>query len=148
MNKEKEIDRVVQTEATLEKWRTVCEHDEAIPLVMFNKSVVDKGKFHISMEDDLPKEMIVESMVGSFMAIPGFKDIFLQSIRRLLGATGDYPDGRLSSHDEGEIRLAVLVDKGRVIIDFGKETSWLGMYPEQAIKIGEALVEKGKSINN
>ena len=36
-----------------------------------------------------------------------------------LGPTGRFPDGKLTSNDEGEIAFAVGVLKGKVIVNFG-----------------------------
>ena len=33
-------------------------------------------------------------------------------------------------------------DQGKVIIAFGKEISWLGMTKEQAVELGNLLIEK------
>jgi len=48
------------------------------------------------------------------------------------GATGDFPDGDLGRPedlppDEGGLAMAFTVYEGRLIIDFGKDVSWLGL---------------------
>lgn len=42
----------------------------------------------------------------------------------------DYPDGKLDQSDEGDIRIASYIKDGRLIIDFGKDLSWLGFDKE------------------
>lgn len=37
-----------------------------------------------------------------------------------------YPDGKLNENDNGELRIATYVKDGRVILDFGKDVSWIG----------------------
>lgn len=37
-----------------------------------------------------------------------------------------YPDGKLNKDDEGGLKMAVYLENGRVVVDFGKELSWLG----------------------
>lgn len=37
-----------------------------------------------------------------------------------------YPDGKLNDDDEGSLKIALLIEDNRVIIDFGKKVSWLG----------------------
>lgn len=61
-----------------------------------------------------------------------------------LGATGEFPQGKLADDDEGEIRFAVAADKnaGKVIIDFGSPVTWVGMDPEQASQLGDTLRKK------
>ena len=67
-----------------------------------------------------------------------FRDIVDQA---QLGATGKYPEGKLTDDDEGEIRIAVGESKGKVVITFGKPTAWIGFSPEQAISIASSLLD-------
>lgn len=56
-----------------------------------------------------------------------------------LGATGRFPQGKVAPHDEGELRLGVANDKGKVFVDFGKPIRSLGMDPEQANELADLL---------
>lgn len=56
-----------------------------------------------------------------------------------LGATGRFPQGKLTPQDEGEIRFAVGEKDEKVILDFGKATAWIGFEPEQAIQIAQII---------
>jgi hypothetical protein len=65
-------------------------------------------------------------------------------IRRLaeqqgLGATGAFPAGKFSEDDEGEIRLAVGHEAGKVIVSFGTPVAWFAMEPRQARQMAESL---------
>ena len=62
----------------------------------------------------------------------------------LFGATGRYPMGKLSQTDEGEIIFGVAHTEGRVILDFGKPVHWVGMTPNQAIDLGNALLKHAR----
>ena len=68
----------------------------------------------------------------------------LESLKPLLGPTGEFPDGRVGPGDEGEIRLAVGSRQGHVFLAFGKEIAWLGMRPADA----RALARKLKHFAN
>lgn len=57
------------------------------------------------------------------------------------GATGKYPEGKLNPDDQGELRAALGVVDGRVVIDFGKPVPWIAMTPEEAINFGAKIVE-------
>jgi hypothetical protein len=61
-----------------------------------------------------------------------------------LGATGQFPRGKLAEEDEGEIKIAIAADpkSQTIIIDFGKPTAWIGFTAEQAIEIAETLQAK------
>ena len=62
--------------------------------------------------------------------------------KQTLGATGQYPQGKLNADDEGELRMAI-VSKGKtVVIDFGKPVHWLGMSKDEARAFGELIIQK------
>lgn len=56
-----------------------------------------------------------------------------------LGATGDYPAGKLNEHDEGAIQIAVGMQKGKVVVDFGTPVKWIAMDPKMARQLAESL---------
>lgn len=56
-----------------------------------------------------------------------------------LGATGQFPEGKLTGEDEGEIRLAVGVHEGKVVVNFGKPVAWIGFSPQQARELAESI---------
>lgn len=57
------------------------------------------------------------------------------------GATGKFPRGMLGPSDEGELNMGVAHDsKGTVIVNFGKEVSWFGLPPEQAIEFAKLIL--------
>lgn len=58
-----------------------------------------------------------------------------------LGATGKHPLGKLTDTDQGEIRMAIGADSGRVLLDFGTPCRWVGMTPEQARDIARSILE-------
>ena len=57
-----------------------------------------------------------------------------------VGPTGQFPEGKLNEDDEGEIRIAIGHQDGKVVIDFGKPVAWLGFTPSQARGIAETLI--------
>lgn len=59
-----------------------------------------------------------------------------------LGPTKYFPDGKLNKDDEGEIRIAITAHEDKVIIDFGSKVTWIGFTKEQAIEIGNLLIQK------
>jgi hypothetical protein len=50
-----------------------------------------------------------------------------------IGATGDFPDGKINPSDEGGLMIAVTKEEGRVVIHFGKPTAWIGFDTEGAV---------------
>jgi hypothetical protein len=63
-----------------------------------------------------------------------------------LGATGDYPLGKLNDTDEGALQIAIRGEGGNVRIDFGTPTAWLAMPPDQAIAFAEVIIAKANLI--
>ena len=73
-------------------------------------------------------------------------DCKMDEIAQKLGATGQFPRGKLTDEDEGEIALAVTVDKNTLIIDFGKSVKWFGMSKEQAHQLADLIRRRADEI--
>jgi len=56
-----------------------------------------------------------------------------------LGATGNFPLGKLTQSDEGELKMAVTTNKGKVIVAFGKPIAWMGLSPDDARMLAKIL---------
>jgi hypothetical protein len=78
---------------------------------------------------------------GSWPTIEALKS-FKPWNKREVGATGQFPQGKLNDDDQGELRLAVGFDKldGIVRVEFGKPVAWLGLPPPEAIQLARALL--------
>ena len=65
-----------------------------------------------------------------------------------LGSTGCHPLGRVHDQDEGEIKMAVSHDAAnlKVYLHFGKKVTWMGMTPDQARDLGQALIDKSLAV--
>lgn len=63
--------------------------------------------------------------------------------KKPLGATGEFPHGKINDDDQGAIRLGVAYDKldGIVRIEFGKPIAWLGLPPPQAIEFARVVLK-------
>lgn len=56
-----------------------------------------------------------------------------------IGATGQFPEGKLDESDEGEIRIAIGRKDGKVVIDFGTPVKWIGFTPKLARQLAELI---------
>ncbi len=65
-----------------------------------------------------------------------------------LGPTGKFPKGKLSEHDDGELKVAMGLDKenDRIIIDFGTKISWIGLSAEEAEMLAISLLSNIKKM--
>jgi len=61
-----------------------------------------------------------------------------------LGATGDFPLGKMNNDDEGGLKLGVThtKDPAMVILNFGTPVAWLGLTPKQARSLGLLLIKR------
>lgn len=71
----------------------------------------------------------------------------LKKLPTLPGPTGQFPLGKLTAHDEGELAIAIGAKDGNVILDFGKPTVWIGFTPTQARLIAQSLNEKADALD-
>jgi hypothetical protein len=63
-----------------------------------------------------------------------------------LGATENFPDGKIDPSDEGEIRFAMTISDGKLIMNFGKPTVWVGLTKENVNDLVAYLQEKVKEM--
>jgi len=58
-----------------------------------------------------------------------------------LGATGEFPEGKIDKHDEGALRYKVGADQKSqcVIMEFGTPVTWLGLPKKDAIALANSL---------
>lgn len=63
-----------------------------------------------------------------------------------LGATGQFPEGKLAHHDEGEIKLAITHHERKVIINFGHPVAFVAFNKEQALKLAQTIIEHAEDI--
>jgi hypothetical protein len=64
-----------------------------------------------------------------------------------LGPTGEFPHGKLSDDDEGEINVAisrhVAPDGSQMVrFDFGKPVAWLSLPREQALALAAVIIQQ------
>jgi hypothetical protein len=62
------------------------------------------------------------------------------------GPTGEFPDGKLTELDEGEIRIAAGIVEDKVVMDFGTPVTWIGMDRDQAHTLGRRLMKLAKKL--
>ena len=63
-----------------------------------------------------------------------------------LGPTNEFPQGKLNDTDEGELKLAIGEEGGKVIIHFGTTVSWLALDKEKAYEFAELIKKRADSL--
>lgn len=64
-----------------------------------------------------------------------------------LGAPKTFSNDKMNAEDEGELMLAIAVDHGRIIVQFGKSVSWLGLGHREAIEIATTLIDAAMQLS-
>lgn len=108
----------------------LLENDEVLEVVqMYLKPLLDS----------IPLQVIFQITAGLNEKIT-MKSVARQ-MNEQLGATGNFPDGKLDEHDEGELKMRISHDEQRVRIDFGKATAWFSMPKANALTFAFAVLD-------
>jgi hypothetical protein len=62
------------------------------------------------------------------------------------GPTGQFPEGKLTSNDEGQIAFGVAIYHGKVIVNFGTPIASLGLSPQEARQLALVLRQRANEI--
>jgi hypothetical protein len=57
-----------------------------------------------------------------------------------------YPRGKLNDDDEGSLEIYITVRDKTLIIEFGKELSWIGMSRNEAIVFAQTIIKRAEEI--
>ena len=68
----------------------------------------------------------------------------MKDLSTVVGETGDFPEGKLTDHDEGGLVFALGVVNGRVVLHFGKSVAWVGMNSTQARELAGLLEHRAE----
>lgn len=58
-----------------------------------------------------------------------------------LGATGKFPEGKLTPSDEGELQFVIAIDSDLIVLAFGKPVAWLAMGADKARELARSLTK-------
>lgn len=70
----------------------------------------------------------------------------MRELGQPLGATGQFPQGKLTPKDEGELRLGIGTTDDKIVMDFGKATAWIGFDAEQALALADTLRARANAL--
>jgi len=66
--------------------------------------------------------------------------------RHGLGATGDYPRGKLNAADEGGLNIGIATVAGALIINFGKPVKWIGLDKATALQLADKIKRRAEEL--
>lgn len=119
------------TRFQISKWK-LSEHEKQV--------LLDRGEIWISIQGHSQPPVL--PMVFHPFAEDAFEPVPYDETP---GPTGNYPEGKLNNDDQGELKIAIGKIEGKIVIDFGKPTTWIGMPVEQAVAFAELIVQKAVS---
>lgn len=61
-----------------------------------------------------------------------------------IGPTGTFPRGKFSADDEGGLAIGIAHRDGTVVVNFGKQVSWIGLSADDAIGLAEMLIDHAR----
>lgn len=59
----------------------------------------------------------------------------------------EYPNGKLCATDEGATSVEIGTLNGAVVLRFPTPTLWIGLPPQDAVDIAQAIIDHAKSIS-
>lgn len=55
-------------------------------------------------------------------------------------------DEKIKSDDEGSLQFVIYIKDNHLMIDFGKPVAWLGLHKEEAVALGQRILDKTKEM--
>lgn len=75
------------------------------------------------------------------------EEMRFDEFQKKLGKTGQFPNGKITIYDEGEIKLGLAIKDNIIVMAFGeKPIKWIGFEPKQARDIAYTLNTKADEI--
>jgi len=69
-----------------------------------------------------------------------------EMLRQELGATNEFPAGRLVTQDEGGLMFGITEFKGRLVFDFGKPVRSIGFTRDEALALAETIKARAETL--
>lgn len=97
---------------------------------------------------DLRKELL-ECATAKQISLDWLINLYRRGFNAKMGATGQYPYGKLRKDDEGELTVAMAVDarQGVIRMEFGKPVAWLALPSGHARHLAKMLVSSADELD-
>lgn len=90
------------------------------------------------------EDTAIRGMASHAILVDGQTDETDEVLRKAISKKNEdpscnFPEGKLTENDAGEIKIEIGSDQGKVVVNFGKPIAWLGLDPKQARALAESL---------
>jgi hypothetical protein len=101
----------------------------------------------VELPDDVRKE-IQKYAAEKQISYEWLVDLYRRGFNAKIGATGQFPFGKMRPDDQGELAIAMGTDvkNGVVRMEFGKPVAWLALPASQARQLANLLLEKAAEL--
>lgn len=108
----------------------------------------DPKELAFELPEDLRKELL-ECATAKQISLEWLIGLYRRGFNAKMGATGQFPYGKLGKHDQGELTVAMAVDRRQGIIrmEFGKPVAWLGLPAAHARHLAKMLVQYADTLD-
>lgn len=102
----------------------------------------------VEIPEDLRLE-VLKTAIEKDVDIAWLVNLYRRGFKAQVGATGQFPYGKLRRDDEGELTAAVAVDvrNGVIRMEFGKPVAWLALPSAHARHWAKMLLEKADELD-
>lgn len=100
----------------------------------------DPNELTFELPEDLRKELL-QCATEKQISLDWLIGLYRRGFNAKMGATGEFPFGKLDRHDQGELTVAMRVDKkqGVIRMEFGKPVAWLALPAGHARHLAKML---------
>ena len=98
--------------------------------------------------EDLRKELL-ECATAKQISLEWLVNLYRRGFNAKMGATGQYPYGKLHKDDQGELTVAMAVDRSQGVLrmEFGKPVAWLALPAAHARHLAKLLTASADELD-
>lgn len=110
--------------------------------------MADPNELTFEIPEDIRKELM-QCAVEKQISLDWLIGLYRRGFNAKMGATGQFPYGKLGKHDQGELTVAMAADRrqGVIRLEFGKPVAWLALPAAHARQMAKLLLEKADELD-
>lgn len=107
-----------------------------------------KSELGFELPQDL-REEVLSCAREKQISLEWLVNLYRRGFNAKMGATGEFPFGRLGRDDQGELTVAMKADhrQGVIRLEFGKPVAWLALPATHARHMAKLLMEHADALD-